>query len=72
MNRPAAGSPRWHKYADELEATIEQWEAKWIVERAENKALRETLLEVVTISDRKHDAWDKAKSLLEKNNENES
>ncbi len=31
---------------------------------AELKALREALLEVVTISDRKHDAWDKAKALL--------
>lgn len=34
-----------------------------------HKALREVLLEVVTISDRKHDAWDKAKALLEGSNE---
>ena len=32
---------------------------------AENKRLREALKEVVTISDRKHDAWDRAKAALE-------
>jgi hypothetical protein len=33
--------------------------------QAENDALKEALSKVVTISDRKHDAWDKAKELLE-------
>lgn len=34
--------------------------------RRSNKELIETLEEVVRISDRKHDAWDKAKSVLAK------
>ena len=32
--------------------------------RAEIEALKEALQAVITISDRKHDAWDKAKELL--------
>lgn len=32
--------------------------------QAENEALRNSLKQVIRISDRKHDAWDKAKELL--------
>jgi hypothetical protein len=32
--------------------------------QAEIEALKEALQAVITISDRKHDAWDKAKELL--------
>ena len=30
----------------------------------ENDALKEALMDIIAISDRKHDAWDKAKELL--------
>ena len=30
----------------------------------ENDALKVALMDIITISDRKHDAWDKAKELL--------
>ena len=33
-------------------------------QQAEIEALKEALQAVITISDRKHDAWDKAKELL--------
>ena len=33
-------------------------------QQAEIEALKETLKEVVKISDRKHDTWDRAKELL--------
>ena len=34
--------------------------------QAENERLREALEEVVRISDRKHDAWDRAKEALKR------
>lgn len=34
-------------------------------QQAEIEALKDALSKVITISDRKHDAWDRAKELLE-------
>ena len=51
-----------------LKILADNYSAIAIDSNTENAKLREALLEVVTISDRKHDAWDKAKALLEVEN----
>ena len=77
MNRPLGCDLKreWVEYAVELEAEnarlkilADNYSAIAIDSNTENAKLREALLEVVTISDRKHDAWDKAKALLEVEN----
>lgn len=58
-----------------LEASCEAWKimAKgyWKVidsQQAEIERLKQSLKEIIAISDRKHDAWDKAKELLTEHN----
>ena len=43
---------------------VTKYQARVQEQQAEIEALKDALQAVITISDRKHDAWDKAKELL--------
>lgn len=55
-------APDWHNYP--VSSMFEAWQAAKQDSAAEIAELKEVMREIIRISDRKHDAWDRAKELL--------